>query len=408
MAYRSRITEPLLRSRSGGLIAAMAFSTTATGALIICVPLELQQLHAGPAETGLTLAMFGFGMFSFEWFWGAVADRFGYRAPLAISQCLFALFIALLSQVESVPLIAATYFFACGMLVAGGPIPRSYVGTSVHPHLRATGLALLASQWAMAEAIGSGAAGVLIDHFPIRSVMLAAAALPVISALLVLLVFRGHVHAVPAQEGERRTQPAREGASVIRVLAITAALALLVQVGLGGELALLPVLVTGTLHLSASAAGAAMLVVGLIGGLLLVPGGRVADWWGRRPAMVLGGLVAAAGFLVYAIAGSLSVVLVGAVLRAAGASLIWPAATAWVAESMPRRRHGFYMGLFGEFENLGITVGPIAGGLVWSVAGIQSAFYGYAAACLASAAVAAITVGRAPSAARRAAAEARP
>jgi len=85
-------------------------------------------------------------------------------------------------------------------------------------------------------------------------------------------------------------------------------------------------------------------------------------------------------------------IIAGAVVRALGAALIWPAATAWIAESMPRRRHAFYMGLFGEFENFGVTVGPVLGGLAWSVAGIQTAFYIYAVGALLAAAVAAVMV----------------
>ena len=176
------------------------------------------------------------------------------------------------------------------------------------------------------------------------------------------------------------------------VLVITATLALLIQIGLGGELALLPLLVTNHLQLSAAAAGAAMLAVGLIGGVLLVPGGNASDRWGRRPTMVTGAAVSALGFVVYALAGNFALVIVGAAIRALGASLIWPAATAWVAESMPRRRHAFYMGLFGEFENIGVTVGPIVGGVVWSIAGIQAAFYAYAVAAVLAAVVAALAV----------------
>jgi MFS family permease len=135
-----------------------------------------------------------------------------------------------------------------------------------------------------------------------------------------------------------------------------------------------------------------MLAVGLIAGVLLVPGGSAADRWGRKPAMIAGGMLAAAGYIVYALAGNLAVVIAGAAVRAAGASLIWPAATAWIAESMPRRRHAFYMGLFGEFENIGVTVGPIIGGLVWSAAGIQAAFYAFAIAAVMAAVVASLTV----------------
>ncbi len=378
------------------MIGALAFSTLATGLLQICLPLELVQLRASPEATGLTLSMFGFGMFAFEWLWGVVADRVGYRAPLIASQVLYAAFIVLLSRVDSVALIAVSYLLASGMMVAVGPIARSYLGTALHSRLRATGLALLASQWVIAEAVGAGAGGALIDRLPIHDVMLAGAVLPLISAILVAVVFRGYTLADHHSriDFDDKAEQSRSGgrSTVIRVLAVTATLVLLIQIGLGGELALLPLLVTNQLHMSASAAGSAMLAVGLIAGLLLVPGGNAADRWGRKPAMIAGGVLTAAGYVTYALAGNLVIVIAGAAIRAVGASLIWPAATAWIAESMPRRRHAFYMGLFGEFENIGVTVGPIIGGLVWSVAGLRTAFYAFAIAAVMAAVVAALTV----------------
>jgi DHA1 family inner membrane transport protein len=146
--------------------------------------------------------------------------------------------------------------------------------------------------------------------------------------------------------------------------------------------------------LSAATAGSALFAVGLVEGLLLVPGGSASDRWGRRPTMIAGGILMALGFAVYSIAGGIAVVLIGAGLRALGMSLIWPAATAWISESMPRRRHALMMGLFGEFENAGITAGPVLGGLAWSLAGIQTAFLTYAAAALIAAAIAVVMVER--------------
>jgi len=69
----------ILRSRSGALLGALSVSTLATGVMFIAVPLELRSLHASPSEIGITLAMFGLGTFLFEWVWGAIADRVGYR-----------------------------------------------------------------------------------------------------------------------------------------------------------------------------------------------------------------------------------------------------------------------------------------------------------------------------------------
>jgi MFS family permease len=226
--------------------------------------------------------------------------------------------------------------------------------------------------------------------------MFAGAFLPLVSALLVLVVFRGYSRVdhgdAWSKDDQARLEESRKGGGVLRVLLVTASMVLLIQVGAGGELALLPLLVTTHLRLSAASAGTAMLAVGLIGGLLLVPGGNASDRWGRKPTMIAGGVISAAGFVIYATSGSFVQVIAGAAVRALGASLIWPAATAWIAESMPRRRHGFYMGLFGEFENVGITIGPILGGIAWSLAGIQAAFYTYAVAALLAAIVAAVMV----------------
>src|SRR5437879_6019663 len=279
------------------MIGALACSTPATGLLRICLPLELVQLRASPEATGLTLSMFGFGMFAFEWLWGVVADRVGYRAPLVASQVLYAAFIVLLSRVDSVALIAVSDRLGAVMMVAVGPIARSYLGTALHSRLRATGLALLASQWVIAEAVGAGAGGALIDRLPIHDVMLAGAVLPLISAILVAVVFRGYTLADHHSriDFDDKAERSRSGgrSTVIRVLAVTATLVLLIQIGLGGELALLPLLVTNQLHMSASAAGSAMLAVGLIAGLLLVPGGNAADRWGRTPAVIAALTVAA-------------------------------------------------------------------------------------------------------------------
>jgi predicted MFS family arabinose efflux permease len=339
--------------------------------------------------------MFGLGMFIFEWVWGVLADRIGYRIPMIASLILYAAGILLLARADSVFLIAIAYLLASGMMVAVGPIGRSFLGTTLSAQYQATGLAVLAAQWVIGEAIGAGAGGLLIDHFPIRVVLYVAAVMPALSAVLVFLIFRGYTEAGGRRSAPEATYASQPGGpSFIRVMIITASIVLLFQIGAGGELALLPLLVTSHLGLSASTAGTAMFIVGMLGGLLLVPGGMASDRWGRRATMIAGGVISAAGFAVYAVAGAFGAVVIGAVLRVAGASLLWPAATAWISESSPRRSHALAMGLFGEFENVGITLGPLLGGLAWSLAGIQAAFVTYAVASLLAALVAAVTIGR--------------
>ena len=362
--------------------------------MLIAVPLELRQLRASPTEIGVALSMFGLGMFLFEWVWGLLADRVGYLPPMVVSLILYAAGIVLLARADTVFLIAIAYLLASGMMVAVGPVGRSFLGTSLPPQHQGTGLALLAAMWVIGEAFGSGAGGQLIDHMPIRSVLYGASVLPLLSAALVVLVFRGYADTHGRRSATETVDAEQAATSVVRVMVVTAAIVLLFQIGAGGELALLPLLVTSHLNLSAASAGTAMFIVGTVGGVLLVPGGMASDRWGRRPTMIAGGILSAAGFGMYAIAGNFGVVVIGAVLRTAGASLLWPATTAWISESSPRRNHALVMGLFGEFENVGVTVGPLLGGLAWSLAGIQAAFVTYAAASVLAALVAALAAGR--------------
>lgn len=361
--------------------------------LEISVPLKLGQLKATPNEIGLTLAMFGLGMFLFEAFWGVVADRFGYWTPMVAAEVLYAMSIVLLARAEALLLIGAGYLLAAGMMVAAGPIGRSYVGTSLPGGLRATGLAFLTAAWVVGTAVGAGAGGLLIDRLGIPDVLAGSAILPLVAAAVIVLVFRGYSDGARRRrirDEESGAPGAHRRGGVARILVVAASIVLLIHLGGGGESALLPLLVTTHLHQSAATAGSALFAVGLLGGLLLVPGGSISDRWGRRPTMIAGAMLSAAGFVVYAIAGGIIAVFVGAGLRAVGMALVWPAATAWISEAMPRRRHALMMGVFGEFENAGVTAGPVLGGIAWSLAGIQAAFLTYAAAALIAAAIAAL------------------
>jgi MFS family permease len=383
----------LVKSRSGALVAALAVSTLATGLTQIAVPLELRDLHATPTEIGIALSMFGFGFFLFEWIWGALADRMGYRVPLIASQLLYAVSLVFLARAHTVLSITIAYLITSATLVAAGPVGRSFLGTTLPPRLRATGLALIAAMWVFSSAIGSGAGGLVIDRAGIATVLYAASALPVVTAVLLVFVFRGY-RETRGIWGDIDAEPAGRATSesFMRVLVITAAIVLLAEIGAGGETALLPLLVTNRLQLSAADAGTALFLAGIFTGLLLVPGGIASDRLGRRPTMVAGALISCAGFAAYALAGSFAVVIAGAVLRAVGSALVWPAATAWISEAAPHRRHALTMGVFGEFENLGVTLGPIAGGIAWSRFGIQSAFLAYATTALVMAVVAAVAV----------------
>jgi predicted MFS family arabinose efflux permease len=110
-------------------------------------------------------------------------------------------------------------------------------------------------------------------------------------------------------------------------------------------------------------------------GLFLV-GGTLSDRLGPRPAIIGGLLIRSIGFLAFAFASSLPLLIVAAFLSGFAGALFNPAVRAYLAHAAgPRRVEAF--ALFGVFANAGLLLGPVVGGFLvqldFVVAGVSAA-----------------------------------
>lgn len=103
--------------------------------------------------------------------------------------------------------------------------------------------------------------------------------------------------------------------------------------------------------------------------------GRVADLYSLRYTFSLGLLGLAAGSVVCAFAPSLSVLVAGRVVQAAGAAAIPALGFASIAKLLPPGQRGTALGLLSSSVGVGAAVGPVAGGVVAGIAGWQSLFF---------------------------------
>ncbi|MDP4603913.1 MAG: MFS transporter [Solirubrobacteraceae bacterium] len=111
----------------------------------------------------------------------------------------------------------------------------------------------------------------------------------------------------------------------------------------------------------------------------------VPDRIGSRPTVLAAGLVQAIGMLIVALAGSLPLVLVGAVLSGAGMSLVFPALAVIVIENTDDSRRATALGAFLAFFDIGVGVGAPFAGVIASLGTGNN----YAAAFIAAAAISA-------------------
>jgi MFS family permease len=109
-------------------------------------------------------------------------------------------------------------------------------------------------------------------------------------------------------------------------------------------------------------------------------GGGIPDRLGPARSAAAAGLIEAVGLAMIAVAESLTLALLGAMVMGAAFSLMFPSLALLVVRRIPAERRGVALGTFTSFFDLGVGVGTPAAGAFAALSGYPAAF-AFAAAC---------------------------
>jgi DHA1 family multidrug resistance protein-like MFS transporter len=110
--------------------------------------------------------------------------------------------------------------------------------------------------------------------------------------------------------------------------------------------------------------------------------GRVSDLKGRKPFVTAGLLAYFLVSIALAFAKNVHLFILIRFLQGIASAMILPVAQAYVGEITPKGKEGFTMGLFNLAIYAGLSLGPVVGGVVKDMFGIQAAFLGMGLVCL--------------------------
>lgn len=151
------------------------------------------------------------------------------------------------------------------------------------------------------------------------------------------------------------------------------------QLGFGAIVPVLPQYAQ-SFGVSVSAIGMATGIYGLARFLLAAPAGGMADRFGRRRALALGGLATAAGNLWCAYASSYPEFLTARFLAGAGAGLIVTTGQIVLADISPIERRGRILSIYMSAFVFSVGIGPLPGGVLAEHFGLAAPFIGFAVA----------------------------
>lgn len=145
------------------------------------------------------------------------------------------------------------------------------------------------------------------------------------------------------------------------------------QLGFGAMVPSLP-LYAQSFGVSASAIGLAVAAYGLARFLAVLPGGQLADRWGRRPVLAIGGLISAVGSFWCAEAHGFVEFILARVVAGAGAGIILTIGQIVLADISPPDRRGRNIATYQAAFLFGFGIGPFPGGLLAGAYGLAAPF----------------------------------
>lgn len=151
------------------------------------------------------------------------------------------------------------------------------------------------------------------------------------------------------------------------------------QLGFGSIIPTLP-LYAQSFGVSYSAIGAAIAIYGLARFLVAIPTGRLADLFGRRPTLALGGLVSTLGNLWCALAANYAEFLAARFVAGAGATLVLTTGIVILADISTPEIRGRMMAIYQGAFLFAVGIGPLPGGILAEHFGLAAPFYAYSVA----------------------------
>ena len=151
------------------------------------------------------------------------------------------------------------------------------------------------------------------------------------------------------------------------------------QLGFGGIVPVIA-LYARSFGVLQSAIGVAIAIYGLARFLVAVPTGQLADRFGRRATLVMGGLLTALGNLLCAYAPSFPALVGARFVAGAGAAMILVTGVIVLADITAPAHRGRTMAIYQGVFTFAVGVGPLPGGYLAERYGLHAPFLVYAVA----------------------------
>ena len=340
------------------------------------LPVFARSFDVGITAASLVISVFGVSRLVFAPGAGALVARIGELRVYMIGLTAVAVTSALTA-------FAGEYWHLLALRLVGGVGSTMFTISALSlllrlapPEMRGRASGLWATGFLLGSVIGPLLGGALVA-ISLRAPFLVYAAVLVVVVALSGVLLRGSGKA-PAPEPGAAPVPEVGFRRALRHPAYRAALLSNFGVGwavFGARIALVPLVVVEVLEQPESWAGIALAAFAVGNALTLTVAGRIADRIGRRPPLLVGLAVAAAGTAALGVVGEPWLFLLVSLVAGLGSGLINPPLQASVGDVVGAGgRGGTVLAGFQMASDTGAILGPLLAGLLAELLGFGPSF----------------------------------
>lgn len=342
-----------------GLIA--FFVALGFGVLVPVLPSFATHFGANDFMVGLVVSTFAAMRLATSPFCGRILARLGGRTTLAVG-------VFIVAASSSIMAFASNYWWLLGWRAAGGIGSAMFTVSamtlllaSVPAHMRGRATGFYQTGFLIGGMAGPALGGLLarislVAPFHFYAVTLAAAG-TVGLAMLTTTTTRAELPGA-----SRQPRPLRQILSDKRFQ--TACTANFAQGwnSIGVRNSLIPLVIVAGLGLTPTWTGIVFAIAAVVQTIAMLPVGRFVDTVGRRPALLVSGLLMALAIMGVALSNSIWPVMALMCVYAVGAAAMGTAPAASVGDATGGVRSGTPVALFSMSSDLGAIAGPLVAG----------------------------------------------
>lgn len=359
MSYKQILSTPGLKP----VLFTLFMAAFGFGVILPLLPFYTLSLGAQPVELGMLTATFATMSLVFAPLFGKLADRIGRKQVLMIGTAGFVVSYLLFAAADSLPML----FLARGLegLFASGIFPAcvSLLSDYTTNEQRGKAMGLVGMSFSMGLIFGPAFGG-LASAFSVRDAFLLAAALAAINFFSVWKQVRE-----PREKPSSRTEISQEVSLLSHITSPLLFLflsTLVIAFMIGGLDATLAIYTGVKLGFSSPQIG---LIFTYIGTLILVTqlaAGNLISRFGELKLIPAGFVFSGIGFFLLIFAHDWLTLLFALTFFVFGNAMVFPSVNSMITKKVQTKR-GAVLGLVNSFQSLGQIIGPLVGGLLYSV-----------------------------------------